>query len=253
MTTINNVEDLIRVLDENPQWLEILRARILTREVLELPQRLAELAVASDRRAERHEQTNNARFDAIERQAEQHEQSNSQRFDAIERQAEQHEQANNARFDGIDRHLRSIDNTLGYLKGSHARYAALEDAAVIADMMGFDYIKSLTRLELYRMVRAADTTDIPNNVLSSFRYADLVMEATDAAGETCYIAVEISFTVNAWDTGRALRNAAFLTRFTGKAAQAAVAGLYQDNEIQQQIESGAVFWHQLSRHDLEAE
>ena len=285
MTTINNVEDLIRVLDENPQWLETLRARILTREVLELPQRLAEFAVASDRRAEQHEQSNNeqfnaveqrfeavdrrfdaleqkvdqhqeannARFDALEQKVDQHQEANNARFDALERKVDQHQEANNARFDGIDRHLRSVDNDLGYLKGSHARYAALEDAAVIAEMMGFDYIKSLTRLELYRMVRTADTTDIPSNVLDSFRYADLVMEATDAAGETCYIAVEISFTVDARDTGRALRNADLLTRFTGKTAQAAVAGLYQDNETRQQIESGAVFWHQLSRNDLEAE
>ena len=324
MTTINNVEDLIRVLDENPQWLEILRARILTREVLELPQRLAEFAVASDRRAEQHEQANNERFDSIDRRfggvdrrfdaleqkvdqhqeannarfdgvdrrfdaleqkvdqhqeannarfdgvdrrfdaleqkVDQHQEANNarfdgvdRRFDALEQKVDQHQEANNARFDGIDRHLRSVDNDLGYLKGSHARYAALEDAAVIAEMMGFDYIKSLTRLELYRMVRMADTTDIPSNVLDSFRYADLVMEATDTAGETCYIAVEISFTVDARDTGRALRNADLLTRFTGKAAQAAVAGLNRDNEVGQQIESGAVFWHQLSRNDLEAE
>ena len=224
MTTINTVEDLIRVLDENPQWLEILRARILTREVLELPQRLAELAVASDQRAERHEQSNNARFDSVD----------------------QH-------FDGVNRHLRRIDDTLGYLKGSHARSAALRSAARLARRVGLQRVRNLTEDDLLAITDGVDTTDIPTNALDSFHDADLVMEATDAAGETCYIAVEISFTVNAWDTGRALRNAAFLTRFTGKAAQAAVAGLYQDNEIQQQIESGAVFWHQLSRHDLEAE
>lgn len=256
MTTINTVEDLIRALDENPQWLEILRARILTKEVLELPQRLAEFAVASDRRAEQHAQDNKAQFNAIDRRfdaVDQRFESVDRRFDAVEQRAEQHEQANNARFDEIDRHFRRVDSDLGYLKGSHARYAALEDAAVIAAVMGFDYIKSLTRLELYRMVQAADTAGIPANALDSFRYADLIMETADTAGETGYIAVEISFTADARDTGRALRNADFLTRFTGKAAQAAVAGVFQDNEIRQQIESGAVFWHQLSRNDLEAE
>lgn len=260
MTTINTVEDLIRALDENPQWLEILRARILTKEVLELPQRLAEFAVASDRRAEQHAQDNKAqfeaidrRFDAVEQRAEQHEQANNERFETLEQKMDRYQAANDARFDEIDRHFRRVDSDLGYLKGSHARYAALEDAAVIAAVMGFDYIKSLTRLELYRMVQAADTAGIPANALDSFRYADLIMETADAAGETGYIAVEISFTADARDTGRALRNADFLTRFTGKAAQAAVAGVFQDNEIRQQIESGAVFWHQLNRNDLEAE
>ena len=273
MTTINNVEDLIRVLDENPQWLEILRARVLTREVLELPQRLAEFAVASDRRAEQHEQSNNEqfnaveqrfeavdrRFDALEQKVDQHQEANNarfdgvdRRFDALEQKVDQHQEANNARFDGIDQHLRRVDNDLGYLKGSHARYAALEDAAVIAEMMGFDYIKSLTRLELYRMVRAADTTDIPSNVLDSFHNADLVMEATDAAGETCYIAVEISFTVNGRDTTRAIRNAALLTRFTGRKAYAAISGRYKDDRIDGHLESGEVFWFQLEDEDLAA-
>ena len=37
MTTISSIEDLMRVLDENPTWLEAMRARLLTRELLELP------------------------------------------------------------------------------------------------------------------------------------------------------------------------------------------------------------------------
>ena len=41
MTTINNIEDLVRVLDEHPEWLEAVRTRLLTRELLELPQTIA--------------------------------------------------------------------------------------------------------------------------------------------------------------------------------------------------------------------
>ena len=41
MTTINTIEDLIRLLDENPEWLEALRARLLTRELIDLPQNFA--------------------------------------------------------------------------------------------------------------------------------------------------------------------------------------------------------------------
>ena len=50
MTTINNLEDLVRVLDENPQWAEALRARILTRELLELPERFARFVESVDAR-----------------------------------------------------------------------------------------------------------------------------------------------------------------------------------------------------------
>lgn len=55
MTTINTIEDLIRLLDENPEWVEALRARLLTRELVEMPQTLA-----------RFIETTNLRFDALE-------------------------------------------------------------------------------------------------------------------------------------------------------------------------------------------
>ena len=80
------------------------------------------------------------------------------------------------------------------------------------------------------------------------------MEATDPnSGEPCYIAVEISFTANGRDTTRALRNAAFLTQFTGRRSYPAVAGLRHDSRIQDLIESGEVFWYQLDQEILEAE
>ena len=291
MTTINTVEDLIRALDENPQWLEILRARILTKEVLELPQRLAEFAVASDRRAEQHAQDNKAQFEAADRRAEQHEQDNKaqfeaidqrfdavdrrfdavdQRFDAVEQRAEQHEQANNerfetleqkmdryqaandARFDGIDRHLRSIDNTLSYLKGAHATMATLKNAVTLARDMGLRRVRDLTGDDLWDLTDAADTADLPANVLRSFHNADLIIEARDTAGETCYIAVEVSFTVNGRDTARAIRNAALLTRFTGRKAYAVISGRHKDDRIDSHLESGEVFWFQLEDEDLAA-
>ena len=46
MTTVNTVEDIIAALDANPILLEALRARLLTRELLELPRVVAQLAAA---------------------------------------------------------------------------------------------------------------------------------------------------------------------------------------------------------------
>ena len=39
MATINTIEDLVQILDDNPRWLEAIRARLLTREVLEMHRR----------------------------------------------------------------------------------------------------------------------------------------------------------------------------------------------------------------------
>ena len=50
MTTINTIEDLIRVLDENPQWVDALRVRLLTRELIELPETFAKFAEVVNQR-----------------------------------------------------------------------------------------------------------------------------------------------------------------------------------------------------------
>ena len=48
MTTFNNIDDLLRILDENPQLLDAVRARVLTRELLALPETVARLTERVD-------------------------------------------------------------------------------------------------------------------------------------------------------------------------------------------------------------
>ena len=50
--TINTMQDLARVLDEHPEWVDALRVRLLTRELLELPQKLADFVTAANKRFE---------------------------------------------------------------------------------------------------------------------------------------------------------------------------------------------------------
>ena len=195
MATINTIEDLVQILDDNPRWLEAIRARLLTREVLEMPQILA-------------------------------------------------------RLDGrVDR----LTDDVGVLKGAHARNIAMEEAASIARDMGLRLTKTLTRGDIVDLEDATDTSGIPANELRSFRLADLIMEARDGEGEACYVAVEVSFTVNGRDTSRAIRNADFLSRFTGRRSYPAVVGAHRDDRVRDAIESGEVFWYRLDSHQLDAE
>lgn len=278
MAALDTFADLMQALDENPQLGEVLAARILPREILELPQQVAELAAgmkqhaqankeqfaALDQKVEAYQQANKEQFAALDQKVEAYQKANTRRFDALEQKVEEHQQANAERFaaqdrrmdehqQSNDRHFWRIEDTLKYLKASHARNSALRSAATLARRMGLRRIRNLTEDDLLDMTYDADTSGLSDNVLDSFHLADLVMETTDADGETHYIAVEISFTADERDTGRAIRNAALLTRFTGKAARAAVAGIYQDNRIQPQIDSGEVFWHRLRRDELEVE
>ena len=56
MTTFNNIDDLLRILDENPQLLDAVRARVLTRELLALPETVARLTERVDQIAMRLDQ-----------------------------------------------------------------------------------------------------------------------------------------------------------------------------------------------------
>ena len=220
MTTIHTIEDLLSVLDEKPEWVAALRARLLTPELLKLPEKFAQFSAEMNK------------FVA----------ATNRRFDSLEN-----------RFDSLENRVQSIQDDVGTLKGAHARSAALREAPFIAGDMGFRWVKDLTPADLWALTDRAPA-DIPANELNSFRRADLIVEATDLdSGESCYIAVEISFTANGRDTTRALCNAAFLTQFTGRRSYPAIASLRRDHRIEDLIESGEVFWYQLDREILEAE
>ena len=216
MTTINNIEDLVRVLDEHPEWLEVVRTRLLTRELLELPQVVADLARRMD------ELTNTV-----------------------------NELANE--FRATNRRLDRLQDDVGWLKGRIIYDIARDEAALIADDMGFSLERTLVRADLRRLTERHDVSDLPRGALQSFHRADLVMEVVDNAGSPSYIAVEASFTVNGKDSRRALRNAELLTRFTNRPAVAAVAGVRYDWELKDRIESEQLHWHEIPSEDLEAE
>lgn len=205
MTTVNTIEDLMRILDENPEWLEAMRVRLLTRELIELPRVVAHLAKSMD-----------------------------ERFDEATQ-----------RFAKLESELQALRNDMAPMKGAHARNVTIDQADLLVEAMGLTWRRTLAHLDIAELVRSSDTSGIPSNELISFRLADLIVECADAAGETCYAAVEASFTVNGRDTRRAMRNAEYLERFTGRPARAAVAGERIDDRTREDVESGGVFWYPL--------
>lgn len=50
MDTINTIDDFLQVLDENPKWVEALRARLLSRQLIELPEKFAQF-IEADRKS----------------------------------------------------------------------------------------------------------------------------------------------------------------------------------------------------------
>ena len=215
------MEDFIRVLDENPSWRDAVRERVLTRELLELPERFAEYA-----------RENNARLDALERE-----------FAIVK-----------AQLAVLERRMERLERDMGRLRAWHASVIARDQSDIIAEDLGCEKIRTLSIGDLIRMARAADTTGILANDLRSFRLADLIMETVRYdTRETCYIAVEISYTVNGRDTRRAIRNAGLLRDFTGEDAFAVVAGVRKDDRVDADIAAARVMWYALDDEDMETE
>ena len=231
-TAVNSIEDLVRVLDEHPDWLEALRARLLTRELLELPARLAEFAAATEQTMAEHGRILNEHGQILN--------EHGRILTEHSRILTEHGSA-----------IKGLRDDIGPLKGGLARAAAINEAYLIAEDMGVSWVRTLTMPEIGALLRSAGSSAAPKNVRRSFLRADLIMEATGEDGEPCYVAVEVSFTANGRDTARAVRNAELLTRITGRPARAAVASFRLDDRIRPRIESGEVYWHELSDHLLE--
>ena len=207
MTTINNQDDFLEALRNNPQWRDTVRAQILGDDLMELP----------------------AKFDAfVEEQRTTHANLDA-RLDRMD-----------TRLDRMDTRLDRMEGDTGTLKGDFARTRTVQDAQGIASDMDLELVRILSPRELRDM--AGNT--LPRDVGRSFRNADLVIEATDGT-DTRYIAMEVSFTADRRDCDRAIRNAGLITRFTGKPTQAAVASVRNDRDATETVESGAVYWHPL--------
>ena len=262
-TAIGTIEDLVRVLDDNPEWLEALRARLLTREMLEMPNALAQFAAETDRRFAGVDQQfvsvnhslaqfaaeTDRRFVGVNHSLAQFAAETNRQFAEVKQQFAEV----NRRLDGNDRSIRRLEDNVAILKGAHARNVAQRDYGWMTRSMGLQPMRLLPVDEVDELALKLRETGVSRSDLESFRKADMIIEAADAGGETVYVAVEVSFTVDERDTGRATRNARYLTRVTGKPARAAVIGSTLDDRIRAIIASGEVYWHQFSDKDMQAD
>lgn len=219
MNTFNTVEELIQILDDNPELLEALRARILTEELLNLPQAHAEFV------AEMREFV-------------------AKMNDFVE---------------ATNRNFQRLSNDFGNFRGAYAETAVEKNSIVIvmdlSEVMGLGLdeltARNLKQKDLVAVARhSGDTSDLSRGELRSFYQSDLVIEANDVNGGTHYIAVEASYTRNGRDTRRAIAHARLLKRFTGLPAHPVVAGVRRDIGIQPDIDDGKVFWHQIDEDQL---
>ena len=228
MTTINDIGDLVRVLREQPEWAEALRGVLLSRELLELPEEFAQFVKLTNANF----QTVNARLERLETDVAEI------RRDVVE----------------IRRDVVDIRRDLAPIKGAHARNGALRATRRMARTMGCRQVDVLDQDDLGDLADAGDTSGLEPTELRSFENADIVTRAADReTGRIRYLAIEASFTANPDDARRAVRNAEYLTRFTGHPATAMVASVRVNPQVQPDIDSGRVVWYEIESRLMDPE
>ena len=239
MTTFNTIDELLDILNKNPRLLEAVRSKILTDELMKLPLGFAGFEKTTNARLDEH----GVRLGSIDT-----------RLDGIDGRLDQH-----------GRRLDGIGGNVSDLKGHHTIQDARSNADYLAAEMGLDWTRTLRKIDILHIWQAAERNGLTEGISAgnrrSFLDADIIADAIDSQGNECFIAIEASYTVQTRDADRAIRNASYLTRFTGKASYMAVTGVSKLEEVNDIVgeenpqafdatQESIVFWLELS--DIES-
>ena len=218
MTTHITREQFLQALRDHPDWREEVRAQILGEELMRLPVAFQAFVVRQEK------------FDDEMREF----RDNQLQFN----------QEALRRFDNIDLRLDRMESDNSWLKNFSTEYRAERDAFAICLAADCRPGRMLTTAEVHEIATSLSGPDITPGDRTSFSRADLIIEA-DRAGETIYLAVEISYTAARRDRDRAQRNAQYLTNHTGCRGIPVVAGVRYDDELQPVIDRGEIIWVKL--------
>ena len=234
---INTSDDLLKLLAENTEFYQAVRRLILTDELIELPEKFAKFVDRVETFIARQETFN----------------EDQRQFNAEQRQFNEDQRQFNRQVETFIADQRQfnqrIETSIGELKGSTARYVVGVLFGEIAAHLGFTFQDTLMRRDLNTLIGPQGHT-VSKGDRQSFVRADLVVVATDADGDTHYVAVEASYTADERDTRRARRNADLLQRLTGCPAHAVIASVHNVDSVRQEIDDGAVHWYALDPKDF---
>ena len=223
MTTINDISDLIRVLQEHPEWRQALRGIILDEDLTRLPQQVDERFDQVDQRFDQVDQRLDQvdqRFDQMDTQIQQFKAEVDQRFGQMEQ-----------RFDQMDDRLNHTNGRLDNMTGTNYEIKVEKNIRSIApQQMGLRSVRvvhgTLSGMDSnlqHAIEQAADNGTVTWDEASALMAVDLIFEArTRTAGTPAHVTAEISITAGAQDVTRAKDRAQILEKVLGTEATPAV-------------------------------
>ena len=252
MTTINDVSDLVRILRDQPEWAETIRGVLLSRELLDLPDRFARFVDLTDRNF----QAVNSRLDRLESGVAEFKASVDERFDRVDERLDRVDERLDhmderfdrvdERFDRMDERFDRMDHRMDRMEGrmdngfgtnyevkiernipSHAgQHLGMRGVRVLrGTMTGRD-------TELAEQVeRAADEGVITWEEHDQLLLVDLIFTGRSRTdGTTILAAAEVSITAGNFDVDRAVKRARMLEIVTGQPVVPVVISANVDDE-----------------------
>ena len=221
MTTINDISDLVRILQEQPEWEETLRGILLSKELLRLPETVAALV-----------ETTNALTEAIARLEQRTErlekgqarlEEGQARLEEGQARLEEGQAKMEVRLDRLESGFASVQGTLGNLIGSeYERWAArlaprrVRDHLSVSEgkVLQVSWAGSEDPNLVNAMENALDQKSVSSDDVEELLRADIIMQGRQHDANV-YLVIEASLTADSNDFDRALERAQILQRITG--------------------------------------
>ena len=218
MTTINNMEDLIRILQERPEWQAAARSLIVGEELAQLPggvTKLEESLAAFIQATDRNFQLVHQRLERLE-------------------EGQARLEANQTRMPG----------QLGILIGSNfEREASRLAPRHVRRILGISRTEVVYSFEGNKTAEfnglldsAVEAGAITEDEADELRLTDLVLAGQDQQGQRTYVVLEVSVTAQQQDADRALDRAGILEKATGLRALPAVMAATGDEDALRPID-----------------
>ena len=246
-TDINNIADLLRILKEQPEWVQALRGALLSEELLNLPERLAEFVQATDRNFQLvHQRLDRLETDVAELKTAQTE--TNRRLGNLETRMGSLETGVGNMEATIANHTQQLNQLRGqfsnfegreYERGVRTRALnrARSQMGMVSPYMALNQ-DGIVAPEFNRAISLAlNNGAISEDESNDLHEVDLIISSSP---DNRHLAIEVSISAGASDIERAKRRAEILSAVTGGVATPVVITSNLEPEQQRQADAAAV-------------
>lgn len=212
MTTINDISDLVRILEERSDWRAVLRNLLLGEDLLGVPQQLAQLIETTNQFIE----TTNQFIETTN----------------------QFIQSANENFRMVNARLNRMEGKVGNLEGNDYEHR-IANRAMLRARRHFGLNNPVIAMSNYLphspdfdrvLTRAVQSGEISDDDMYDLYEADIIV----SNGGNRYVVFEVSLTADSDDIARAARRADVMAAISGTESMAAVA-TESIHELQQNL------------------